>query len=326
MRVSRRACIVGGLAAATGSLARPAIVRAAEPLNVSVVLGNSIHWVQFVAADKGFYKEAGFEPRILALQSSAQSVQFALTGEYHVATSQPETFVAAFEQGASQLAAMAAPTNYCDWILVGAKEVKTLQDLKGKVVGVSSLRTSEGWLTSKLMAQHGFARDALRYQMAGTSPAKVSALEAGSVGAAVLFQPSAEAAIRLGFPALARFEGLRAYPTILYMVNRNWAAKGDAGQRVSRVIGKSHAWLWDPANRAEALQILAKYTKREQPVLETVYDDYFVRGKFYSRTGQIEIEGLKATLADMAEDGTVFKTPPPPAKYLLDAALGGLAI
>ena len=176
------------------------------------------------------------------------------------------------------------------------------------------------------MAKQGLAKDAVRYQIAGTSPAKVSALETGNVGAAVLFQPSAEAAIRLGFPALARFEGLRAYPTILYVVNREWAAKGDAGKRLSAVIGKTHAWLWDPANKAEALQILAKYTKRELPVLEAVYDDYFVRGKFYSKTGQIELDGLKATLADMAEDGAVFKAPPPPNKYLLEAALGGLAI
>jgi ABC-type nitrate/sulfonate/bicarbonate transport system substrate-binding protein len=321
--LTRRAFV--GTAAAC--LARPALLRAAEPLNVSVVLGNSIHWVQFVAADKGFYKEAGFDASILPLQSSPQSIQMALSGGFHVATSQPETFVAAVEQGATILAAMSAPTNRSDWVLTGARGVKTLADLKGKLIGVSSLRTSEVWLTSKLMEKNGIARDAYNFMTAGTSPAKVAALEsaAGGIGAAVLFQPSAEVAIRQGLVPLARYAEMRDYPTILYVVKKDWAAKGGAGKRVSQVIQRSHAWLWDPSNRGEALSILAKYTKREMPILETVYDDYFVHGKFYSKTGEVNIEGLRAALVDMAEDGAVFKIAPPAEKFLLDKSLGGLS-
>ena len=321
MNINRRHILAG---AAASLVARPSIVRAAEPLAVSVVLGNAIHWVQFVAADTGLYKAEGFEPSVQALQSSPQSVQFALTGQYQIATSQPETFVAAIQQGAEQLAAMAAPTNSSDWVLVGARDVKTLADLKGKVVGVSSLRTSESWLTSQLMQQKGFARDAVRFQPAGTSPAKVSSLEAGNIGAAVLFQPSAEVALRAGFPLLARFEGMRDYPTILYIVDKGWAAKGDAGPRASRVIAKAHAWLWDPANRKQAIDILAKYTKRDAALLDTVYEDYFVRGKIYSKTGQVSLDGLQAALNDMAEDGASFKTAPSARKFMLEPQLGGL--
>ena len=45
---------VGMMAA---SVAKPTLVRAAEPLNIGMILGNSIHWVQFIAIEKGFYKE-----------------------------------------------------------------------------------------------------------------------------------------------------------------------------------------------------------------------------------------------------------------------------
>src|SRR3954462_10201584 len=117
MTLSRRAFLVSTAAAAT--VARPSILRAAEPLNISTVLGNSIHWVQFAAVEKGFYKEAGFDANLLALQSSPQSIQLLLNGEYHLATSQPEPFVAAVEKGATEIAAISAPTNYCDWVLVG---------------------------------------------------------------------------------------------------------------------------------------------------------------------------------------------------------------
>ena len=323
MQMHRRT-VLGGMAAS--AIATPSLVRAAEPLAIGIVPANAIHWVQLVATDLGFYKEEGFDPSIQTIQSSPQSIQFAITGQYQIATAQPEVIVAAVEQGATQLASLAAPTNSSDWVLVGSREVKTLADLKGKIVGVSSLRTSEAWLTSALMQQKGFAKDAVKYQPAGTSPAKVASLEVGNIAAAVLFQPSAEVAIRAGLPVLARFEGMRAYPTVLYNVNREWAAKGDAGQRVSRAIQKAHRWLYDPTNKKQAMEISSKYTKREIPVVETVYEDFFVRGKIYSTTGEISVEGYQNAINDMAEDGAVFKAAPKAEKYLLDKKLGGLFI
>ena len=321
MQLNRRA-VLGGISAS--AIAAPSILRAAEPLNIGNVPANLIHWVTLAATDLGFFSAEGFDAAIQTIQSSPQSVQFAITGQYQIATGQPEVLVAAVEQGATQLAALAAPTNSSDWVLVGNRNVKTLADLKGQIVGVSSLRTSEAWLTSALMQKNGFAKDSVKYQPAGTSPAKVASLEAGNIGAAVLFQPSAEVAIRAGLPVLARFEGMRAYPTVLYNVNRDWAAKGDAGMRVARAIQKAHTWLYDPANRKQTVEIGAKYSKREIPVVEAVYDAFFAQGKIYSRTGEISVEGLQNAINDMAEDGAVFKTPTKAEKYILDKKLGGL--
>jgi len=324
MVLSRRR-FLGVSAAAAAAVAKPAIIRAAEPLTISTVFGNSIHWVQLAAVDKGFYQEAGFEPKLVALQSSAQSIQLLLNDEYQLATSQPEPFIAAVEKGATNIAAISAPTNYCDWVLVGAPGLTKFADLKGKVIGVSALRNSEVWLTQKLAEAHGLKRGDLQFQPAGTSPAKLAALTKNSVDAAVLFQPSGEAAIQQGLPELARYAGLRSYPTILYAVRKDWAANGGAGKRASAVIQRTHAWLWDPANKADALQILAKYSKRALSVLEPIYNEYFVTGGYYSKTGQVELDGLKAALADMAEDGAVFKAAPAPSKFILDKSLGGLA-
>jgi ABC-type nitrate/sulfonate/bicarbonate transport system substrate-binding protein len=325
LTLTRRGFVAGTAAAFVA--AKPAIVRAAEPLTIGTVPANAIHWAQDVAIDKGFYKQVGFEPQVAAMQSSPQSIQLAITGAYQIATSQPEPFVAAVERGARGLAALSAPMNRADWTLNVARGVKTLGDLKGKLIGVSSLRTSEVWLTTHLLESEGLKKGEFDFITAGLSPAKISALQKGSIAAAVLYQPTAELAIEQGLPALARYGRLRAYPPVLYVVNRDWAAKGDAGMRAARAIQRAHEWLWDPGNRAEAMQILGKYTHREAKILERVYDDYFVSGMIYAKRGEIELGGLDLALADMAQDGEIVKPPAPPAtKYVLPRELGGLAV
>jgi ABC-type nitrate/sulfonate/bicarbonate transport system substrate-binding protein len=216
--------------------------------------------------------------------------------------------------------------NRADWVLAGAAGIKSLMDLKGKIIGVSSLRISEVWLTTQLLERAGLKKDELSFIGVGTSPLKVTALQKGSIAAAVLFRPSADLALKEGFADLARYSAMRDYPTVLYVVNKDWAAKGDAGKRAAHAIQEGHRWLWDPQNRDAAIEILAKYTKRDQSICAAVYDDYFVKEKTYSKTGEISLAGLKNLLDDVAEDGDIFKPPAPAAgKYVLDKSLGGLA-
>jgi NitT/TauT family transport system substrate-binding protein len=322
MKLSRRA-FVG--AAATAALARPAILAAAEPLVFGCVPANSVHWIACAAVERGFFKNVGFDAEIGVIQSSPQSMQMLITGAYQISSTQPESAIAAIERGAN-LAAISAPMNRADWVLAGAAGIKSLADLKGKLIGVSSLRISEVWLTTQLLEQAGLKKDDYSFIGVGTSPLKVTALQKGSVAAAVLFRPSADLALREGFADLARYSSMRDYPTVLYMVNKDWAAKGDAGKRAAKAIQDAHRWLWEAQNRDAAIEILAKYTKRDRPICEAVYEDYFVKEKTYSRTGEISLAGLKNLLDDVALDGDIFKPPAPAAgKYVLDKSLGGLA-
>jgi ABC-type nitrate/sulfonate/bicarbonate transport system substrate-binding protein len=228
-------------------------------------------------------------------------------------------------RGAEQLRAMAAPMNRADWYLNVQKDIGKITDLKGKVIGISTLRSSEVWLTNQLLEKAGLKKGEVDFLVVGTSAQKLAAMQKGSIAASVLFQPTAELAVKTGFPAIARYGDLRLYPAILYVVDKGWAAKNDAGKRASGAIRKAHEWLWDPANRQEAIAILVKITKREQPVVETIYDQYFVSDKIYSPTGAVEVDGLAKALADMAEDGDIIKAPAPPAaRFLLERELGGM--
>jgi ABC-type nitrate/sulfonate/bicarbonate transport system substrate-binding protein len=321
MKLSRRAFVASAAALA---VAKPAIVRAAEPLTFGCVPANAIHWVACVLADKGLLKNEGFDAQIATIQNSPQSIQQLITGGYQIATSQPETFVAAVEKGGTTLAALSSPANRADWVLAGAAGVKTLQDLKGKNIGVSSLKVAEVWLTMQLLEKAGLKKGDYNFISSGLSPAKVTALQRGSIGAAVLFRPSGDLAIKNGATDLAHYAQMREYPVVLYCVQKEWAGKSDAGKRVARAIQAGHRWLWDPNNKKEALAILAKYTKQDLALLENVYRDYFVTDKVYSKTAEISLAGMKNLLNDLVTAGEVKGTAPAPEKFILDKNLGGL--
>jgi len=319
--ISRRAFSFG---LAVASVARPAVVRAAEPLTLGYVPGNAIHWVQSVAIEKGFYREVGFAAEAATMQSSAHAVQMAITGGFHVAAAQPEPFSAAVQRGATMLGAISAPMNAVDWGLIGASTVRNLAELRGEVIGVSSLRAGDAWFTARMLGTHGFRKGDVSFLQVGTSPGKVAALLKGAIGAAVLFEPWAQIAVQEGLPLLARYERMPTYPPGLYVVNQNWASQGDAGRRVAHAIGRGHAWLWDPGNRTEATKILARYAKADATVLAAVYDDYFVGRQLYGRDGAIALAGLQRALDDMAEDGEIFKVAPSARDLVLDPSLGAI--
>jgi len=322
MALTRR-CL---LLAAAASIARPAVARAqVQPIAIGMVPANALYWDIDVAAEKGFFQAGGFEPQISAVQSSPQAVQQAVLGAYQLAVAQPEVFIAGVEHGAAMLGAIAAPMNRADWRLSVLPEIRTFTDLRGRIIGVSTPRSGEVWLTRQLLERAGLRQGEFDFQVVGVSPQKLAALQKGAIAATVMYEPSAELAAKEGFPSLAHYSDLRAFQPVLYMVNRDWAAKQDNGKRLAQAIRRAHEWLWNPDNRAEAIAILMKATKRERPIIEAVYDEYFVTRKIYSRDGEIDPAGIDTVLADMAEDGGQIGSPPPPAsKFLLDRELGGL--
>ena len=71
-------------------------------------------------------------------------------------------------------------------------------------------------------------------------------------------------------------------------VNTNWAARQQAhgAKRSSRIYTKSIAWLYDPKNREDAVQILMKVSKLKKDDVEKAYD-FLIKGKYFEPTGKV---------------------------------------
>jgi ABC-type nitrate/sulfonate/bicarbonate transport system substrate-binding protein len=288
-----------------------------DPLIISYPAANAVHWNLDVALDEGFFRDEGFAGEPITFQSAPQSIQLLISGAAHVATVQPEALIAVASRGASDLGAIAQPMWRPEWAIVVRPEIKSWADLKGKTLGFSALRIAEFWLTQKLLAEHGVAKGQWDAIQVGPSPAKLAALEKGSIAGAVLFEPSAQEAVKLGLVRLSTFASLGNYTPTLLLANRSWAAQDQRGLRFTRALTRAHHWLFDPANETQAIAILQKYTRASPDIVAQVYRSFFVTDKIYKPDPAIDLAGLLRVAALMAEVGEIPADKLPAAEQLV---------
>jgi ABC-type nitrate/sulfonate/bicarbonate transport system substrate-binding protein len=279
------------------------------PLVMSYVVANSIYWDIDAAIDEGFFRDENFAPEATIFQSSPQAVQLVISGGADMTAVEPEAMMAASLRGASDLGLIAESQKAPDWLLVVRPEIKNWADLKGKSFGFSALRVLEYFLTVQLMKQHGMGTDDWNALQVGVTPAKLAALEKGSIAGAVLFAPLALRATSdpAGLHAMAKYAALGDYPPTIFVVKRSWAAANDNGKRFSRAITRAHRWLWDPKNHDAALAVMEKYTKVDAATAEKVYRQYFIDEKLYTEDGAIDLAGLRLETSLLTANGEVPK-------------------
>jgi ABC-type nitrate/sulfonate/bicarbonate transport system substrate-binding protein len=302
-------------------------VRAAEdPLRLSFVPSNAIYWDIETAIDKGFFRDEGFAPEVIVFQSSAQSIQLLVSGQVQMAAAQPEVLLLAVKNGAKGYLAMSAPAERADWLLVGRPDIRGLADVRGKFFGTGGLQVGENWWTWRVLAGVGISPQDISTVQVGTSALKFAALQKGSIAFTVLFQPTAQQAVAAGMTTLHRFSDGEPFPPILYSIGEAWAAEARRGERLSRALVRAHRWLFDPANREEAIAILRKYTKREPEIAAPIYDAYFGDHGSYSPDGAIDATNMQQVIALMTHYGALpVGAISSTGQYLLPKALGGLA-
>lgn len=181
-------------------------------------------------------------------------------------------------------------------------EIKSPADLKGKVFAVNARGSTIDAAVRRYMSKHGFD-DGRDYQIVEVRfPAMLAALESKRVDVAPLLQPFNLIAERKGNmePVFSTIDALGPTQTLQYIARASWIEKNRAA-----VIDffedhlRFRRWLMDPANREEAVKIVADLTKR--PV--TSYQDWAFTKKayYYDPDGLSDSKLLQKNIDDLKE-------------------------
>jgi NitT/TauT family transport system substrate-binding protein len=271
----------------------------------------------FVGLKKGFYSKEGIQVELVSIGRADVQLQALVAGELHFANINADSIIIWDERTNGNLKVAAGSSNAASYLLIGAKNIKKLDDLKGQRLGVASLTGGATSILLSYMKSKGFVypRDYSLSIIAGGTPARLSALETHAIAGAVLGIPFADIAIDKGFPKLGdTMEVISNYQFNNVNINPSWAEKNrPAVIKFLKGHIQSLRWIYDqPADAADFVTkefgLQAAYARRGI--------DYYTKNKVYAINGDVTLSGLKVNIAVQAQDGIIKGPQPPPEKYI----------
>jgi NitT/TauT family transport system substrate-binding protein len=201
--------------------------------------------------------------------------------------------------------------------LMVAPSVKTFADLKGKTVALAAPGEIYTEVVKVIFRKAGLDPEKdVNYFYGSNSNQRMSALMGGAAHAGLLVPPQDRTLAAHGFHALAFTPDY--YPNLalsLTAVRRDWAQKNaDALRRYMRANADGIRWLYDPANKNEAIQLLMKETNTDQAAGNASYELYVNKMRIFPIDGCIQTKGLAVSLELLKKLGQI-KTNPPVEKF-----------
>ena len=281
-----------------------------SPAQQTVILGgvgssSANGWPSYVAIEKGFFAAEGLKPDQVFAQSNALVIQQLATGAINFSTNSGMVDpIRAIEKGVP-LAIIRIEVQIPPYSLLAKSSIKSMKELKGKIVSVGGAKDITRLFVEQMLEPHGVKPGEFDMIFAGATSARFAALQAGAVDAAILTPPFNFHAQSAGYTKLGDTIEYTDMPFAAIATNTTWAnANKSTVEKMIRVYNASIAWLYDPKNRDEAVQILVKVSKIKQEDVEKAYD-FLIGGKYFEPTGKVSkarvnklVDALK-TLGDV---------------------------
>ena len=276
-----------GLAIATLLSVSP--VRAVDTVTIGTVGSPSANlWPLFIGLDKGFYTAENLKADVVYIQSSASVIQQLSAGSLDITMSTGLVDpLRAIDQGAA-IALTRFEVQVPPYALLAKASIKSLKDLKGKVISVGGPKDITRLYVDRMVAPQGLKSTDYDYVYAGATTARAQALLGGAVDAAIVLPPSNFQIQDQGYNDLGL--AMQYAPDLAFsgtVVNKAWALRsGDMLKRVLAAQSKSTDYLYDPKNRAEVVNILVKVSGQKLEDVDKSYD-FFNKNNFFDRSGKI---------------------------------------
>jgi NitT/TauT family transport system substrate-binding protein len=153
--------------------------------------------------DRNVWAEEGLRAEWTDFQAASLSVAAVIAGELDFAVGGAESAVNVAVKGAD-VRITGVYQNKFEYHLIAARDIRTVQDLKGKTLGVARFGSSADFATRVLLKRYGLdpERDVTIVQVGNTAE-RVAALQAGGIQAALMGPDVLALMTRDGYPDLA---------------------------------------------------------------------------------------------------------------------------
>jgi NitT/TauT family transport system substrate-binding protein len=255
--------------------------------------GISISELPFkVAQVKGFWREEGLDVEVILIRG-AVGMQALLGGSVDYTSASGSTIAAAVRGLPVKLVFISSAKPMFE--LVSQPQIKSLHDLKGKVVGISSRGGSNDLMMQLILQKNGLAPNKdVTTIIVGAQEETVIALRAGRIAAALLTPPRNFMLQRDGFNRLAQASD--------YLPTYGNGGIGVADEKIKTnpaevqalVRGTVKGLQYSLKNRAEMTNLMPGYLGVKDPgLVDQLYDLYLTR---QSQDGSVDDHWMRGAI------------------------------
>jgi len=253
------------------NLILPGMVKAAESsqkIRVGLPSLALTYMPFYTAQEKGLLKKVGLEAEYIQMNTGIQP-QAVIGGNINFFPSLSTGILAAVSG-----LPLVIVLNFYDitpWMLVTGKDINKPQDLIGKKVAISGIRTSPHYFLMAWFKKVELNEKDVGFIMTGGTASSFASLASGQVAGAVLTPPFDDKAVSRGFKKFMLIGDLVDIPTSGLVAAR--AEVMNHRDRVQKTIASLlEAVTWIRANRTESVKMIAEKFKITPAEAERTYE------------------------------------------------------
>lgn len=175
-------------------------------------------------------------------------------------------------------------------------EIKDVQQLKGKRLGVATIKGADQLNAEELLQAKGFNPNLLQAVAIGDGPLRMQALITGAVDAICVAPPHDLMLKRMGYPALAGPPEVGLPVAGMFTSDRLVRENPQLVRRTMKTLLRAHQFILE--NKTESIRILLKWLPQPPDIAEHSYETEM---KTLSRDGQMTDAELNALIEKLAD-------------------------
>ena len=245
-----------------------AFAQSSSPLLVAYAGQNETVGPMWVGIEKGTFKKYGLDVRLVQMRNGALSMATLSSGQVQYNYGSPGNALSA-AAGGMKIQCVASPVQRIPRELVARREIRTLEDLRGKTFGVQSIGGGFWLQTMIALDQLGIDPEKydLKMRILGDTATVTQALGSGGVDATVIPYSFSEAAKRAGANVLADIGKLN-FPyqgTTISYLRESAASSPDQIARLLKGLVDAVVLIHDPSAKPDVVEILRKAFRFPKP-------------------------------------------------------------
>ena len=282
-----------GMALTAGTAATVAAADALQKIRIAYASRSSSAMPQYMAQSKGFFKAEGLDVELIQMNPRLGATAV-VNGDVTFATPFTSTFRGILQGFPLKLLFIHIKKG--PYFVMVRPEIKDVQQLKGKKLGVATIKGTDQLVAEEMLAAKGFNPNQLQAVAIGDGPVRMQALVSGAVEAICVAPPHDFMLRKMGYTALVGPPEVGLPSAGMLTSDRLIKENPQVVKRTLKALLRAHNYIIE--NRQETIQLSIKWLPQPVDIAEHSYDGEL---KSLNRDGTITDAEIEAIIERVGE-------------------------